>query len=266
MDEIEKGQVSRSAADVYEEFFVPALFGEWASRVVDAAGIKTGERVLDVACGTGVLSRAVLDRVGPDGSVVGLDPNQGMLAVAHRKANQIEWHEGVAESLPFEDSRFDAVVSQFGLMFFEDRKKALREMTRVLRPAGRYAVAVWGALEETPGYAEMTKLLDRLFGERAAGELQAPFSLGDTATLRSIFTEAGLAGAQVDTIVGKARFPSIRSWVYTDIKGWTLADMIDDDQFEALAKEAEEALQQFVTPSGSVEFRSPAHIVSGRKG
>jgi ubiquinone/menaquinone biosynthesis C-methylase UbiE len=77
MSESERGQVTRSAAEVYEDFFVPALFQEWASRVADAALISSGQRILDVACGTGVLARIAADRVGASGSVVGLDLNEG---------------------------------------------------------------------------------------------------------------------------------------------------------------------------------------------
>src|SRR5215207_8528279 len=179
MDDTSTGQVTRSAADVYEEFFVPALFQDWTARVADAARLAPGQRVLDVASGTGALTCEAAQRVGLGGSVTGLDRNEGMLAVARRKAPNIEWRQGLAESLPFANATFDAVISQFGLMFFEDRIAALREMWRVLRPGGRLAVAVWDALDHSPGYAAMTVLLQRLFGSRIADELHAPFVLGD---------------------------------------------------------------------------------------
>ena len=157
----DRGQVSRSAAEVYEEFFVPALFRQWVQPVADAADIRAGDRVLDVACGTGILARHAATRVGAAGSVCGVDINEGMLAVARREAPEIEWRKGAAEALPFADDGFDAVVSQFGLMFFADQAKAIREMRRVLRPGGRLAVAVWDSLANTPGYAAMTALLQR---------------------------------------------------------------------------------------------------------
>ena len=176
---LERGQVTRSAAEVYEEFFVPALFREWAPRVAAAAAIRPGQKVLDVACGTGVLAREAASRVAPGGEVCGLDRNEGMLAVARREAPGIAWRQGLAEALPYDARRFDAVISQFGLMFFDDRRRALQEMLRVLRPGGRLAVAVWDRLETSPGYAAMTALLQRLFGERVAAGLRAPFVLGD---------------------------------------------------------------------------------------
>lgn len=267
MDEGLKGQVTRSAAEIYEEFFVPALFRQWASIVADAAGIRAGQRVLDVACGTGVLAREAAARVAPGGSVVGLDRNDGMLAMARRMAPAVDWKAGRAEQLPFPDAGFDAVVSQFGLMFFDDRVQAVREMRRVLKPGGRLAVAVWDRLQSSPGYAAMAALLERLFGPRIAGELHAPFALGDAEALRALFAEAGWTGVQVATHAGTARFPSIEAWVRTDVKGWTLADLIDDEQYALLSREAAAALRPYAKGDGTVMFDAPALIVTaGRAG
>jgi ubiquinone/menaquinone biosynthesis C-methylase UbiE len=104
-------QAQIDAATVYEDFLVPALFQEWAPRVVSAAELQPGHRVLDVACGTGVLAREAALCVGSTGSVVGLDANPGMLAVAARLAPGVEWRQGTAESLPYPDESFNAVVS-----------------------------------------------------------------------------------------------------------------------------------------------------------
>jgi ubiquinone/menaquinone biosynthesis C-methylase UbiE len=265
MDASERGQVTQSAAEVYEEFFVPALFQEWSSQVADAAQISSGQRVLDIACGTGVLTREVVNRVGAGGSVVGLDLNEGMLVVAKRKAPEVEWYQGHAEALPFNSNTFDAVVCQFGLMFFENRRAAIEEMMRVLRQGGHLAVAVWDSLENTPGYAAVTDLLKRLFGDKVADAMRAPFVLGDTQVLQSLFKDTGVSDVQVTTYQGTARFPSIGSWIYTDAKGWILADMIDDTQYQRLLQEAEKDLRQFVTSEGTVAFRSTAHIVTATK-
>lgn len=265
MSEAERGQVNKSAADVYEEFFVPALFQGWAAPVCDAAGIGAGERVLDVACGTGVLSREALKRVGAEGLVVGLDRNEGMLEVARRTAPGVDWRTGRAESLPFADGDFDAVACQFGLMFFEDRLASLSEMWRVTKPGGRVAVAVWDGLERSPGYAAVTALLDRMFGAEMAAAMEAPFNLGAPDTLMGFFEAAEIGGAELQTLAGTARFPSIDAWVHTDIKGWTLADMIDDAGFARFLAAARVELKRFETPEGSVAFSSPAHIVTAHK-
>jgi len=265
MEMARTGQVSTSAADVYEEFFLPALFQEWPPRMVDAARVGAGQKVLDVACGTGVLAGVASHCVGATGRVVGLDCNDGMLAVARRRAPQIEWRQGRAEALPFASDSFDAVMSQFGLMFFDDRRAAIREMSRVLRPGGRLVLAVWDTLENTPGYAAVTELLQRLFGEAVAGALRAPYALGDREGLRALLGEAGVPDAQITTHKGTARFPSIEAWVHTDVKGWTLADMINESQYARLLDEARRALQRFVDDQGAVSFPAPAHVVISTK-
>lgn len=265
MSDALSGQVKSTAAEVYEEFFLPALFFEWAPRVAEAVELSSGQAVLDVACGTGVLTCEAAKRVEPGGTVTGLDCNEAMLAVARGKAPNIEWRLGQAESLPFADHAFDAVVSQFGLMFFRDRITAIKEMWRVLRPGGRLAVAVWDTLEHAPGYAAMAVLLQRLFGDRIANELRAPFVLGDSETLRSLFMHAGIPKLEIRTLDGIARFPSIESWVHTDVKGWTLADLIDEAQYEVLLQEAELELRPYVDHDGTVTFSSPAHIAIASK-
>lgn len=257
------GQVIATAAEVYQELFVPALFSEWAPRVADALRLRSGARVLDVACGTGVLAREIHSRLGGAG-VVGLDKNRGMLAVAGRQNPDITWQLGEAEQLPFENASFDAVGCQFGVMFFENRSGAVAEMVRVLRPAGSLVCTAWARLEDTPAYARLVALLCNLFGEAVAAALKVPFSLGDRAALSRVFHDAGIERFELSTRVGMARFPSIREWVRTEIRGWTLAEAIDEDGLTRLEREAETELQAF-TRGGRVEFDSPAHLVVVRK-
>jgi ubiquinone/menaquinone biosynthesis C-methylase UbiE len=154
--------------------------------VAELAQIKTGDRVLDIACGTGVLAREAAARTGQKGHVAGLDPHAGMLAVASDLSPTIEWREGTAEALLFPDRSFDVVVSQFGLMFFTDRDKAIREMLRVMVAGGRCVVAVWDAIENAPPFAVLVGLLDRIAGKAAGDALRAPFALGDRRALAAL--------------------------------------------------------------------------------
>jgi len=256
-----------AAAAAYEDLHVPALFKQWAPRVVNAAQIQAGNRVLDVACGTGVVAREAVLHVGDIGFVAGVDANPGMLAVANRLAPTIEWREGVAESLPYESQSFDAVISQFGLMFFQDRAAALSEMMRVLAPGGRVSVAVWESLENSEAYPVEVALLERLAGQPAADALRAPFVLGDKAELTTMFKDAGFTSVEAATHHGTARFPSIRVMVEADLRGWlpVMGVALDEVQIQSILNEAEGALNQYVTADGAMEFDSPAHIITGQK-
>jgi SAM-dependent methyltransferase len=264
--EPERWQVSTEAAEVYESCFVPAIFGAWASPVADAAGIGTGNRVLDVGCGTGVLAREALRRVGQAGQVVGLDLNEGMLAVAARAEPKIEWRRGDAAALPFKDASFDVVVSQFALMYFPDRVASLREMWRTLAPGGRLAVAAWAPIDHARGYQILVDIAVRQCGREAADVLAAPFVLGDQAGLAKLFVDSGISGANVTLHEGSIRFPSVEEFIRIEVKGSPLADMLSDDAMQSLAAESEDALVEFVAPSGEIIMPMDAHIVTASKG
>ncbi|NNF09781.1 MAG: methyltransferase domain-containing protein [Acidimicrobiia bacterium] len=261
MTDAQRGQVIQSAAEVYEEFFVPALFGQWPPQMLDAAGVSEGDRVLDVGCGTGVLARAAVQRVGKRGRVAGVDPNDGMLAVARRLGPKVAWKNGVAEHLPYPDASFDHVVSQFALMFFADPHAALAEMARVLSPGRSVAIATWASLDTTPGYAAMVELLGELFGNDAADALRAPFLLGEPERVRELVATA-FPNPVVLTRDGTARFESIEAWVHTDVRGWTLAGMINDDEYEELLRQATRRLTRFSDAHGRVVFPAPALITT----
>jgi SAM-dependent methyltransferase len=266
MIENAKTRAGRSPAEVYEELFVPALFQQWVGAVTNAAEVEPGKSVLDVACGTGVLACAAAARVGATGFVVGLDPSEEMLAVARRKDSTIEWLVGHAETIPFPDESFDAVISQFGFMFFNDKHAALLEMMRVLRPGGHLAVAVCDRLENSPGYLAFSDVLRRLFGDSVTEAFRRPFVLGDAQRLLSLCAEAGIFDAKVTQYEGTVRFASVRSLVSTERACvWTLGGLLDDSQFTRLATEAEQALQPFVVADGSLAFSMPSLILTAAK-
>src|SRR3954449_4676979 len=137
---VETFRLSLEAAERYEAAFVPAIFAEWAPRLVQIAGVSPGQEVLDAACGTGIVARTVAQRLAGSGQGVGLGLNEAMLAVARRVRPDVDWRQGDLVGLPFPDGSFDVVLCQMALMFVVDRSQALREMARVVRPGGTVAV------------------------------------------------------------------------------------------------------------------------------
>jgi SAM-dependent methyltransferase len=258
--------IELDAAMAYEALYVPALFEPWAQMVADNARLKPGNRVLDVACGTGALTRVAADRVGPTGSLTGLDADAGMLAVAARTSPEIQWRQGSGEALPFPDGTFDVVVSQFGLMFFADPGRGVQEMIRVLAPGGRLVIAVWDLKEHSPIFAVVDAIYLNTLGESAREALDAPFVFGEAQRLLELLTpfcpDFELATRQV-----LARFPSAESMVRADLEGWMPRAQIGlkQEQCAAILMETQRALAPFTTPSGRLEGKVSAHIVSGVK-
>jgi SAM-dependent methyltransferase len=251
----ERGQVTATAAEVYEERFVPALFEQWAGPVLDAVGARAGDRLLDVACGTGVVARAARRR---GASATGLDVNDAMLAVARRVDPEVDWRQGSAQDLPFPDGRFTHLTCSFALMFLPDPGAAVAEAARVLTPGGGMAAfTTWAAVDRSPGYAALVALVERELGGAAGGALRAPFALGSPAELAAVVGVA-LPDVVVEERPGVARFPSLDAWVGTEIRGWTLADAVDDEAFDQLLAAARRDLAHFAGTDGHVAFPAPA--------
>lgn len=203
----ESFQIPIEAAEFYESAFVPAFFAQWAPILSDAAGVTSGQRVLDVACGTGIVARTAADRVAPDGTIVGVDLNGAMLTVARRVRPDIEFRQGSANALPFPDRSFDTVLSQMALMFFPDRPKALQEMARVVTAGGRVAVAVPGALDAQAAFAPFVAMAARHAGPEALSLLSTYFVCGNLDELTALVQSAGLQIVTARTHLGAPTGP-----------------------------------------------------------
>ncbi len=251
--------MSAEAAEFYESTFVPALFGTWARRLVDAADVKPGERVLDVACGTGVVARTVADRVGAAGSVVGVDLNATMLAVARRIRPDLRWQTGDAGALPFGDGSFDVVLSQAALMFFGDRVAALREMGRVTGETGRVAVQVPGRLAASPGYLALAEVIARHAGPQARDLLGAYFAVGEPDLLTRLFDAAGLRIDRFTSWLGATRLDSIDTFLAVELL--PLAGHVDEAVRDRIAEDCRPALAPFVDAAGAVAAPVEAQLI-----
>lgn len=203
-------------AEMYENYFVPAMFLPWASLLLSQAAPQTGERVLDVACGTGIVARQAASLVGRSGQVEALDISPAMLDVARSRASPpgapITWHEGNATALPFPDGAFELVLCQHGLQFFSDRAAALREMHRVLAPQGRALVIVLQALAQHPVF----KALMESVAQHLAVPLSSvttPFALCDVEELKGLFNTSGFKKVAIHAESTTVRFPEPERFV-----------------------------------------------------
>lgn len=260
-------EAERAAGQGYETLFVPALFKPWTRHVLNAARIKAGVRVLDIACGTGILARDALALTGSGGYVAGVDPAPGMLATAREAEPAIDWYLGAAEALPFGEESFDCVLCQFGVMFFQDTAKAAREMYRVLAPDGSVTIAVWDNVEKNPAYQSVGALLDDMVSPAAGHALRLPFSLGDPGEVTSVLAESGFADVGVTTKTAQGRFPSPRIMVEAELRGWLpLFDIhLDESEIAEVLEQAGPRLAAFTSPDGSVNFPTSGHIFTARK-
>jgi ubiquinone/menaquinone biosynthesis C-methylase UbiE len=210
--------MSSNPAETYERFMVPPLFAPSAERLLDVAKPRPGERVLDVATGTGIVARRVAPRVGSAGSVVGLDLSPEMLAVAHaesvREELAIKWREGRAEALPFADGAFDLALCQFALMFFTDRRAALAEMHRVLKDGGRVTLSVFRQIECHPFYVALNASIEQRLGTPGVADI---FALGDVDALRALLADAGFREIDFAPVTVTARFPDPELFITGEI-------------------------------------------------
>jgi ubiquinone/menaquinone biosynthesis C-methylase UbiE len=264
-DTVETFQLSMQAAEVYESRFVPAIFAEWAPHLVDAAGVRPGQAVLDVACGTGVVAREAADRLAGRGKVVGVDSNEAMLAVARRIRPEIVWKQGDAADLPFVAGAFDVVLCQAALMFFPDRVGALREMARVTTDGGPIAVQVWDQLAAQEGYGPLTDVLVRHAGPEAVDLESSYWALGDLELLTSLFEAAGLLEVAASSRVGTVRTPTPEDLVRTEIEATPLAGRLSEEAYQSILADAREALQPFTTGDGRLELPIRGHLVTARR-
>jgi ubiquinone/menaquinone biosynthesis C-methylase UbiE len=259
----ESFQIPIEAAEFYEEAFVPAFFAQWAIGLCAAVGLTSGQRVLDVACGTGIVARTAAGIVGA-GNVTGTDLNEAMLTVARRVRGDIDWHQADVTSLPFPDDTFDVVLCQMALMFFPDRAAALAEMRRVCAPGGTVAVLVPSELAVQAAYGPLVDVAAEHAGPEARSLLGTYFSCGDGAQLRQMFETARLDVVTIRTEEGAARFPSVDALLDTEVKSTPLGERITDDVYARIRAGAIDVLARFTAGDGTLDAPFECTLVVGR--
>jgi SAM-dependent methyltransferase len=241
-------------ASAYEKYLVPAFFAGCAERLLELAEVKPGERVLDIATGTGIVARMAATQVGGEGKVTGTDVNEGMLAAAAAAGPEdVEWQPAEATSLPFPDGSYDLVTCQQGLQFLIDRPAALHEMRRVLAPQGRVAIAVWRGIAVNPAFVAVVDVLDRYVGNDAGMVMREPFAGPDRADLHRLLTAAGFRGVRVRIGIIDVRFPSAREFLRREVVSTPLAEPVsglDEARHEEMLAELERTLAPYTDDDG----------------
>jgi len=239
-----------NAAENYERYFVPAIGAPVADDFIKAAALHQNERVLDVACGTGVVTRLASKLVGDGGVVAGLDVNPDMLAVARATTPpgmSIEWHEASAEEMPYPDSSFDADLCQMGLQFIPDKEAALTEMRRVLVHGGRLTINVPGPVP--PVFGILAEALAGHIGSQAAGFVNLVFSLHDSAELQGLLSGAGFRDVSIASHHKSLRLPAPEKFLWQFVYSTPLAAAVagaDEGRLSSLERDVAAKWQQFV--------------------
>ena len=228
MNKHEAWQLTAQAAELYERYPARYLLGPWAPLLVDAARVAAGERVLDVACGTGVVARIAAQRVGPAGRVVGVDLNPGMIAVARSVPASvgapIEWLERSALDLRLQDASFDVVLCQQGLQFFPDKAVALQEIRRVLVRGGRLALSVWNSVGLYHG--AVAEALARLVSDAAARQFSASRQVPSKDELQRLAIEAGFSAVDVRVVRIDVHLPHLDKFTLDHLAATPVASLI----------------------------------------
>jgi ubiquinone/menaquinone biosynthesis C-methylase UbiE len=256
-------------SDTIHKMFVPLT-----RALIDRAGIRKGQTVLDVAGGAGEPSLTIAETVGSEGSVTCTDAVAEMVEAARAEAQRrgitnVQFRQCVADSLPFADNSFDVVVSRLGVMFFPDSLKAMRELLRVLKPNGRLAFAVWGKSDLNPFCYLITRVMDQHV--KSAPDPNAPnaFRFAEQGTLASAMTQAGAIDVEEDVVtfdiaapISAQQFWAIRSQT-SDTLREKLSKLSAKEQAQ-VATEVEQAVEEFF-PANQMKFPAQMIIATGNK-
>jgi SAM-dependent methyltransferase len=268
MSEHEQWQLTADAAELYERYPARYILGPWAPLLVDAAALARGERVLDVACGTGLVARIAAQRIGPAGRVVGVDLNPGMIAVARSLpapiAAPIEWLERSALDLRLPDASFDAVLCQQGLQFFPDKLVALGQMRRVLAHSGRLALSVWIGIG--PYHGAVSEALARYVGNAAATKFCASRTVPAREELQRVASDAGFSDVEVRVRRLDLHLPHLDQFVLHHLASTPVAPMVAAANPEARNKIGTAVMKQLqcCADADGVTYPEETHVLTAR--
>lgn len=253
----------------YQGFLVPGMFTPFAAHLIADLRIAPGSAVLDVACGTGVVTRLAARATGATGSVTGIDIGAPMLAVARSQPAEadsapVTYLEASALELPLADRSFDYATCHHGFQFFPDRLAAIRELHRVLAPGGRVAIACWTGLERTPVFRAIRDSLRLHVGEEAGQMMNSPFSVEAT-ELADLLQTAGFTATEVECVELRATFRAVPDFGAAVIAAGPVAAHFNEasaDSRQAVAAAVTEAAEQY-TEGETVSFPMYSNVATG---
>jgi ubiquinone/menaquinone biosynthesis C-methylase UbiE len=252
----------------YQRYFVPAIGLPLAAELVEAAALHTGERVVDVACGTGIVARLAAEQVGSGGAVTGVDVNPGMLAVARSvpaAGAAIDWHEADAAATGLPDAASDVALCQLGLQFFADRPAALWELRRLLKPGGRIVVSVAGPA--SPMFEVLERALADHVSPEAAGFVATVFSLSESSELERLLDGAGFDAISVERRARRLRLPPPAEFLWQYVSSTPLAPALgrlDETARGALARDVVAQWERFAGDDGQMILELDVLLATAR--
>ncbi|MCP4020411.1 MAG: methyltransferase domain-containing protein [Desulfobacteraceae bacterium] len=222
-------QLRGDGTQAYEKYIVPAFSGSWAQDIVNRANLRNGNRILDLGCGTGIVSRYAYKSLGKSCRITGVDINEAVIKKAGEicppSTFPIEWKQGAAEALPLSDAMFDVVLCQQGLQYFPDKLLALKEINRVLASKGRLVFSVWRSLQYFPFYLVLHRAIEQYVNAESASMLEFAFGMGDSKKLRILFESAGFKNIDIRLVIKQMRYSPVDDFL---IGGFCASPFADD--------------------------------------
>jgi ubiquinone/menaquinone biosynthesis C-methylase UbiE len=269
-DEFAWTEQAGNASEEYDDFLVPGMFTPFGEKLLEEAGVGAGARVLDVACGTGIVSRLAARRAGSTGEVTGVDMTEPMLAVARAKpaepgAAPITYVVGDAAALPVEDGSFEFVTCHHGLQFFPDKPAAIVDARRALTSGGVLAIGCWAV--PMPPMQAVIEALTRHFGDEIGGAMGMPLTLGEPDALREVVEAGGFSDVDVHQVTMDATFSDRANFAPRTLAASPLAGQFAEAPEEARAavtREVAEALEPYATDDGGLSAPLTSTIAIAR--
>jgi ubiquinone/menaquinone biosynthesis C-methylase UbiE len=278
-DKTEAPKFSGSVPDIYHRHMGPLIFEPYAkdlARRLAATGLPPDARILEIACGTGIVTRQlieqVLEKAAPEAHLVSTDLNEPMLDMARRHLpnplpTRVELRQADATELPFPDKSFDAIVCQFGLMFFPDKERAAREALRVLRPGGLWIFSVWDSIERNPVTETAHKVIGGFFDDDPPAFYGIPFGYHDASTIEALVSGAGFERLAIEWVPMMAEAPDAKHAARGLVEGTPVANALTERGLTDLSPVVDAVAKAFAPRFGAAPLRSrvQAILVSARR-